>query len=123
MTLCLFIQLLTFPIMHVGRLELTTESKNAIHLSVLRGALVSCTISVPDGSTVGIYFHLDLSSIGESESILLIIINLSYSLYHHRHINKLIIYHAHPLHTYNYAFDQGAEDLLYSIFLVRPMHF
>ena len=57
---CLIIQLLTYPIVHVGRLVIDIKSKNA-HLSVLKGALVSCTISVPDGSTIGIYYDLNLS--------------------------------------------------------------
>ena len=67
MTFCLFIQLLTYPIVPVGRLVIDTESENAIHLSVLKGALVSCTIKVPDGndSTIGIYYNLDLI-IGDS---------------------------------------------------------
>ena len=59
---CLYIQLLTYPILLVGRLVIDTKSENAIHLSVLKGALVSCTITVPDGndSTIGIYYDLDL---------------------------------------------------------------
>ena len=55
---------MTYPVLLVGRLVIDTESKNAIHLSVLKGALVSCTIKVPDGNdtTIGIYYHFDLTT-------------------------------------------------------------
>ena len=46
--------------LHVGHLIIDTESEDA-HLSVLKGALVSCTISLPNGTTIGIYFNLDLA--------------------------------------------------------------
>ena len=43
---------------HVGRLVIDTSEN--VHLSVLRGALVSCTIRLADGNTIGVYYQMDL---------------------------------------------------------------
>jgi hypothetical protein len=44
--------------MFVGRLIIDTSEN--VHLSVLRGALVSCTIRLADNSTIGVYYEMDL---------------------------------------------------------------
>ncbi len=44
--------------MFVGRLVLDTSEN--VHLSVLRGALVSCTIRLGDDSMIGVYYEMDL---------------------------------------------------------------
>ena len=43
----------------IGSLSLALG--NTRYLSVLDGALVSCTIVLPDGTTVGLYNHLKIN--------------------------------------------------------------
>ena len=45
---------------NVDSIKLTFSDSR--YLSVLEGALVSCTILLPDKSTVGLYFHLEVTS-------------------------------------------------------------
>ena len=39
---------------------LILKVSGAHHLTVLNGALMSCTIQLPDGSSVGVYFGMEI---------------------------------------------------------------
>ena len=89
---------------HVGRLVIDTSEN--VHLSVLRGALVSCTIRLTDGSTIGVYYQMDLVQ--------------------RMQMNKGLYCTNSALFTHDFCATcqciQGVEDLFLSEFLLRLMH-